>query len=54
VGEEVFRIKSKKDLEPLYGDKAEEMNVFIKKEKIKFSNEHHLMKLFVHFATISR
>jgi hypothetical protein len=51
-GKEVYRIKSKKDLEPLFRNKAEQMNSFIKDEKIKFTKEYDLMRLFVYYATL--
>jgi hypothetical protein len=51
-GKEIYRIKSKKDLEPLFANKTEQMNTFIKEEKIKFTKEYDLMRLFVYYATL--
>jgi hypothetical protein len=51
VGKDVYRIKSKKSVDMLFGDKEAEMNQFIKKEAIRFNRESDLIKLFSHFST---
>ena len=46
IDENLFRIKSKKDIEPLQKEGDASIATFIKKEGIKFNQENDLIKLF--------
>lgn len=49
VGNELIRIKSKKDLIPIFKNKERQMDIYIKKEGIKFRSEADLIKIFNYF-----
>ena len=50
IGKNVFKIKSRKSFNPLFKDKAPQMDAFTKKEKLKFNSEADLIKLFNYFS----
>jgi hypothetical protein len=52
LGREVYKIKSKKDVAVVFQDKAEQMNAYIKSEKIKFSDEANLIKVFTSYLSL--
>jgi hypothetical protein len=49
---ELFEIKSRKSLAPLFGEQSEQMSSFIKEEKLKTGRESDLVRIFEHLATL--
>jgi hypothetical protein len=51
IDRSVYRIRSKKSMDSLFSERETEMNLFIKREGIRFNRESDLIKLFSYFSS---
>ena len=49
---ELFEITSKKKIEPLFGNDTEQMNKFIKEERLRTSRQDDLIRIFTQLASL--